>query len=107
MTDAIVIYVCCVDAEQAQHIGKLAVQARLAACANIIPGMQSIYEWQGKLEEGRETILLLKTQAKHFDACAALVKANHSYELPCIVALPIAHGTPDFLAWIEAQTAGA
>lgn len=105
MTEAVVIYVCCADTDQAQRIGQLAVQQRLAACANIIPGMQSIYEWQGKLEQGQETILLLKTQAKHFEACAALVKANHSYELPCIIALPITQGAPDFLAWIKGQTA--
>jgi periplasmic divalent cation tolerance protein len=104
MADALFVYICCKDRAQAEHIAMAAVEARLAACANIIPGMQSIYRWEGKVESAQETVLLLKTQAMHFEACAALVRRLHSYEVPCIVALPIAQGTPDYLGWIKEQT---
>lgn len=104
MTGAILIYICCANTDEAQLVGSKAVEASLAACANILPGMRSIYRWQGKIESASETVLLLKTRADLFDACADLVRRHHSYQLPCIVALPIAHGTADFLAWIMAQT---
>lgn len=104
MSDALFVYVCCKDSAQAESIATAAVEARLAACANIIPGMRSIYRWEGKIESAQEVVLLLKTQAAHFDVCAALVRRLHSYEVPCIVAMPIVKGTADYLAWIAAET---
>ncbi|MBP7253559.1 MAG: divalent-cation tolerance protein CutA [Alphaproteobacteria bacterium] len=104
MSDAIIVYVCCKDSAQAECIATAAVEERLAACANIIPGTRSIYRWEGKTESTQEVVLLLKTQAVHFEACAALVRRLHSYEVPCIVALPIEKGTPDFLGWLKEQT---
>lgn len=103
MSDALIIYITCKDDGQAESIATAVVEARLAACANIIPGMRSIYHWESKIESAQEVVLLLKTQAAHFDACAALVRQMHSYEVPCIVALPIVKGTTDFLEWLKEQ----
>ncbi len=104
MTDTIVIYVVCADAVEAQRIGQAVVTARLAACANILPGMASIYHWQGKIEQAQETVLLLKTRTDLFDVSADKVRAMHSYTTPCIIALPVMAGTPDYLAWLTAET---
>ena len=107
MKDAIVIYVVCATAEEARQIGQAVVAARLAACANILPGMESIYHWQGKIEHAQETVLLLKTRAELFATCAEKVRAMHSYAVPCIIALPVVVGTPDYLEWLAAETAAA
>lgn len=104
MNDCVLIYTCCKDAEQAEALATAAVTERLAACANILPGMRSLYRWEGKMETAQETVLLLKTQAKHFEACATLIRRLHSYTTPCIIALPVVQGTPDFLGWIAEQT---
>lgn len=107
MTNALVIYVVCSDTAEAQRIGEAIVAARLAACANIMPGMASIYHWQGKIEQAQETVLLLKTRTDLFGECAAQVRSMHSYTLPCIIALPVAAGTADYLDWLMAETAGS
>lgn len=107
MKDAIVIYVACVATEEARQIGQAVVAARLAACANILPGMESIYHWQGKIEQARETVLLLKTRADLFASCAAKVRELHSYAVPCIIALPVVAGAPDYLEWLAAETAAS
>ena len=102
---AILLYIVCASPAEAKAIGLKAVESRHAACANILPGMSSIYRWEGRVETTAETILLLKTRAALFESCAALVRASHSYATPCIIALPIAQGTPDYLNWLTAQTA--
>ncbi len=104
MTGAIVIYVVCANASEAMRIGETAVAARLAACANILPGMASIYHWQGKIEQAQESVLLLKTRADLFEACADKVRALHGYTVPCIIALSVTSGTPDYLEWLMAET---
>ena len=103
---AILVYATAGDVAEAERIGRTLVSERLAACANVLPGMRSIYWWQGKMEEGAEAVLILKTAAARLDMLVARLKALHSYECPCIEALPIEGGNPDFLAWIERETAG-
>jgi periplasmic divalent cation tolerance protein len=90
--------------EEARRIGTALVGERLAACVNIIPGMTSIYRWQGRIEEGQETVLVAKTRQEQVPALTERVKAMHSYTVPCVVALPMAGGNPDFLRWIEEET---
>ena len=101
------VYATAADAAAAERIGRAVVEERLAACANVLPGMRSIYWWQGKLEEGAEAVLILKTTRARLAALIARVKALHSYDCPCIEALEIADGNSDFLAWIEAETGSA
>jgi periplasmic divalent cation tolerance protein len=107
MTDAIFVYVTAPDLDTADRIGTALVEERLAACANLLPGMRSIYRWQGAVERADETVLLLKTQRSRFDALESRVRALHPYDTPCIVALPIAQGSAPYLDWIESETSNA
>jgi periplasmic divalent cation tolerance protein len=90
--------------QEAQRLGRALVEERLAACVNVIPGMSSCYWWQGKIEEGRETVLIAKTRHALLERLTARVKALHSYTVPCVVALPIVGGNADYLRWIEEET---
>lgn len=99
-------WVNCGSAEEAERIGRAIVEARLAACANVLPGLCSIYWWQGRIERAAEVALVLKTRAELVEPLVAAVKAAHSYTVPCVVALPIREGNPDYLAWLAAETDG-
>ncbi len=101
---ACLVYVTTADLAEARSIGRDMVKQRLAACANIIPAMLPIFWWNGEVQEGEESVLLLKTTEDLVPAVTAAVKAVHSYDCPCVVALPIAEGNPAFLQWIEAET---
>ena len=95
------------DAAEARRIGRDVVEARLAACANDLSGMRSISWWQGKLEEGREAVLILKTTEERLPALVARVKELHSYDCPCIEALPVVAGHQAFLDWVAQETHGS
>lgn len=101
---ACLVYITVPDPEAARRIGRALVEQRLAACANIIDGMRSVYRWEGAIEEDSETVLIVKTREALVSALTESVRSLHSHEVPCIVALPIAGGNPDFFDWIEAQT---
>jgi periplasmic divalent cation tolerance protein len=101
---AIFIYITTSSEAEARKIAEAVVADRLAACANIVPGMKSIYHWQGKLEQGSETILIFKTRAGLFQAVEARVKELHSYSTPCIVSLPLTNVSDGFMQWILAET---
>lgn len=105
MTDARFIYITCESDDQARAIGRSMVEERLAACANILPGMESVYWWEGKIETGRETVLILKSTSDLVPSLSERVKELHGSEVPCVVALPIDGGNADYLAWISQQTA--
>ena len=98
------VYVTCKDREEALAVGKAVVEARYAACANVLDGMESIYWWNGKLEVDKETVLILKSRAQWLAALTEKVKEMHSYEVPCVVALPIEGGNQDYLNWLMAET---
>ena len=98
------VYVTTKDKAEAKKIGKAVVEERLAACANIIDKMESIYWWKGKLEEGSEAILILKTKEDLVPELIEKVKSLHSYDCPCIVALPITDGNKAFLDWLQSET---
>ena len=106
MSDAFFIYVTAGSVEEAERIGRALVAERLAACANILPGMRSIYWWDGKMEEASEAVLVLKSVRKNLEALTARVKALHSYAVPCVVALPIEAGNEDYLRWIATESGG-
>ena len=99
------VYMTAADEDEAGRIGRALVEERLAACVNVIPGMRSFYRWQGEVHDDREVVMIAKTREALLDALTARVKELHSYDCPCVVALPIAGGNPDFLDWIEAETA--
>ena len=101
---ATLVYVTASSKDEALKIARAVVEERLAACANVFQPITSIYWWDGKLQEEGETSFLLKTRADLVDALTQRVKALHSYTCPCVVALPVAAGNPDFLAWIDNET---
>ena len=105
MDDRVVLYVTCGGREEALKIGRALVEERLAACVNVLSPHTAVYRWEGKVQEDAETGLLLKTRRELIDRATARIKALHSYTVPCVVALPIVGGNPDFLAWIAAETA--
>jgi periplasmic divalent cation tolerance protein len=98
------VHVTTGDAEEARRIGRTLVEERLAACANVIDGMSSIYWWEGKMEEAREALLVLKTTSGRLDELMVRVKALHSYDCPAIVAFAIEFGDGDYLGWIGDET---
>ncbi|MCM0756219.1 divalent-cation tolerance protein CutA [Desulfovibrio aminophilus] len=100
----IFVYVTCESLEQAETIGAALVERRLCACVNILPGMRSLYWWKGRLERAEEAVLVAKTRESLLEALTAGIKSLHSYEVPCVVALPILGGNPDFLRWIADET---
>ena len=114
MTDKIVVLVTTSSLRESKKIAKHLVEARLAACVNITQPIQSIYRWQGKVEEQRESLLLIKSTRGLFDAIKAAVSKLHSYTTPEIICLPIVDGSAEYLQWVgdsvnqsgEAEAAG-
>jgi periplasmic divalent cation tolerance protein len=98
------IYITTSSRDEALRIGRTVVADRLAACANVLPGVTSVYRWQGEVQEDGETALILKTRSDLVERITQRVKELHSYDCPCVVALPIAGGNPDFLQWIAEET---
>lgn len=98
------IYVTAKDRAEALSIGRALVDERLVACVNILDAMRSLYWWDGAVREADEAVLIAKTRSELARAVTARVKALHSYEVPCVVVLPVADGNPDFLDWIAAET---
>jgi len=100
-TDKFLITYCtCPDHEVALQLANTIVDAGLAACVNIVPGLTSIYRWQGKREQGTEELLMIKTTADCFPMLQALVVEQHPYELPELIAVPIETGLPAYLDWV-------
>lgn len=98
------VYITCKDRAEAIMLGKRLVEARLAACANVIDGMHSLYWWEGEVVEDQETILILKSRSELIQALTSMVQDLHSYDLPCVIALPIAEGSQPYLQWIQQET---
>lgn len=98
------LYVTAGSQEEAIRIGRAMVGERLAACANVLPAVTAIYNWDGAPREDREAVLILKTRRALVGDAISRIKTLHSYECPCVVSLPIDGGNPDFLDWIEKET---
>ena len=98
------VYITVSSADEARKVGKEIVSRRLAACVNILGPIQSMYWWKGNLQEDNEMVVIAKTTAALLPRLIERVKAVHSYEIPCIVALPLTEGNPDFLDWIAQET---
>ena len=94
------VYVTFEDEAQAETIAKSVVEKRLAACANIFSPHKSVYWWDGKVEKATEYAAVFKTTDNQMDALKDHIIEQHSYDVPCVVALPIETGNPDFLKWI-------
>ena len=104
MERAVFVYTTYPSVVEAETAGRALVERRLAACVNILPGMISHYRWEGAIERGEETVMLIKTRAALAEAVCAAVKAGHSYGTPAILVLPIESVDQTYLAWILAET---
>ena len=100
------VYITTAHKDEARDIGRSLVQSRLAACVNILDHMNSMYFWQGEFQDDREAVMIAKTTEQRLPELIDFVKSHHSYECPCIVALPISDGNPAFIDWIADQVAG-
>lgn len=92
------------DRQSAEELARFLVEDQLAACVNVLSSCRSIYRWKGEVEETDEVPLLIKTTEARYEALEAAIRARHPYELPEIIALPVAQGLPDYLAWLAAET---
>ena len=103
-TDALVVLVTTPTPERAAEIARAVVEERLAACGNVVPGLRSIYRWEGKLQDEGEALLVLKTTRARFEALKERVLALHPYQVPEVIALPVQAGSAPYLAWIAGET---
>jgi periplasmic divalent cation tolerance protein len=103
MTDKIVVFSTAASAEEAEKIARSLVEARLAACVNVIPEIRSFYRWQGKTEESAEWLLVIKSSRERFDALRAAVEKLHSYDVPELIALPVVEGARNYLNWMDGE----
>ena len=102
--DILVVMVTAPNQEEAARMADHAVQSRQAACASVIPAIDSIYWWEGKLVKEHETLILFKTTADKFPSLQDLIKQAHPYEVPEIIAWPVKHGLPQYLEWVIRET---
>ena len=103
MTDKIVVFSTCASAEDAQNIARRLVEARVAACVNIISGARSIYRWEGKIEDAAECLLIVKSTRAAFPALRAEIEKIHPYDVPEILAVAVVDGSENYLNWLEAE----
>ncbi len=104
MSEASLVYVTAGSAEEAGRIAASLVEARLVACANVLPGVRSVYWWEGAVQQDDEVVLVCKTRSALVHRVTEAILGMHSYDCPCVVALPIEGGNPAFLDWIRTET---
>ncbi len=104
MEDVLFVYMTAPDRATARNLAETLVRERLAACANILDGMESWYWWQGEVQQATESVCILKTTAAGYAALEQRARELHPYEIPCIVALPVLRGHEPFLRWIAEET---
>lgn len=100
------VYMTAGSLEEARTIGRALLERRLAACVNIIENMNSLYMWDGALQDDREVVVLAKTAAHRVPQLVDAVREIHSYDVPCVVSLPLTGGHRAFLDWVAAETGG-
>ena len=105
MDQALLVLANVPDLECAQLVARTLIESRLAACVNLLPAVQSIYRWQGKIEEATEITLLIKTTSQHYDSLQQVIVKLHPYDVPEIIAIPIVAGYAPYLQWIATETA--
>jgi periplasmic divalent cation tolerance protein len=100
----LVVFVTTPTKEIGEQIGRKLVENQLAACVNLLPEITSIYTWEGEVCHEAEVMIIIKTQARLFEALVESIQSLHPYEVPEIIGFPITSGSPNYLAWIEAVT---
>ena len=103
MTDFQIVLSTCADREEAERIAHRLVEQQLAACVNILPGVQSIYRWQGNVESAAEVLMVIKTSAGLVPEVQSTIANLHSYEVPELLVLPVTGGSEAYLGWLKAS----
>ena len=106
MTGKIVVITSCGGKEEAERIARLLLEERLAACVSILPGVRSLYHWEGKIENAAEVVMLIKTSEDKFEAVRGAIQRANSYQVPEILALPVVAGASTYLGWLSAELDG-
>ena len=104
--DVRLVYMTAGSRDEARTVGQALLESNLAACVNIIDNMNSLYMWEGKLQDDPEVIVIAKTTEQRIPALIEKVNAQHSYECPCVLSIPVESGNPEFIAWIRKEAAG-
>ena len=99
--DCIVVLVTCPTRALARRLARTLVTRRLAACVNVVPGVESTFQWQGKIDRCREVLLIIKTTPPRLAALRRAVLSLHPYDVPEVIALPLVDGHPPYLAWVR------
>jgi periplasmic divalent cation tolerance protein len=103
VSDVLLVLVTAPTPEVAADLARALVEARLAACGNVVPGLRSIYRWEGRVQDDAEALLLLKTTRDRFEALRDEVLRRHPYRVPEVLALPVEAGSAAYLAWVAGQ----
>ena len=103
MPDALVVLTTVEKQEDGARLARLLIERKLAACAQVLAPMISIYRWQGKIEQSSEVLLLIKTTRAVYQELEDAIKQNHPYETPEIIALPVESGSNDYLSWLDSS----
>ena len=104
MTDALLVFTTLPNADKAAEVARALVEERLAACANLLPAVRSIYRWEGKIHDENEVLVLFKTRAETVERLKARILELHPYEVPEILCVPVESGYQAYLDWLSAQT---
>lgn len=104
MAEGIIVLVTVSSEHEAEKIGSALVDERVAACVNVVPGVRSLFFWEGRTQEQRELLLVCKSRQSLLDRIIAKVKSLHSYSVPEVIALPIVGGSEDYLNWLREAT---
>jgi len=97
----LVVFCTCPDEETALSLAKKLVETKLAACVNLMPSLQSVYQWKNQIETAKEVLMILKTNAQAYKKLETFLQKAHPYECPEIIAVPITQGLPGYLKWID------
>jgi periplasmic divalent cation tolerance protein len=104
VTDGLLVITTLPNADAAAELAKNVVGERLAACANLIPALRSIYKWQGKVQDQNEVLVLFKTRQEHYENLKSRILELHPYEVPEVLAIPVEQGYAAYLDWLAAET---
>jgi len=106
MTGPLIVLSTVASAEDGERIARALVEKGVAACVNVLPGLVSIYRWKGAIERDEERLLIIKTEGERFEALRQALVALHPYEVPEVLALPVAGGHPPYLSWLSESVRG-
>jgi len=101
---ALVVLVTCPSQRHARRLARTLVRGRLAACVNVVPAVASVFWWRGKVEQARESLLIIKTPERRFEPLRRAILAGHPYDVPEVIAVRVTRGHPPYLRWVREST---